>query len=96
MWDVARKANPLSFSRGSQHIFHIFFVMQEKTRWCENNALLRLDGKPELTLDEYKKSQNQLVQKVESEKKKIYIAIIFVWVEIGIYKETILGWPSIW
>ena len=52
--------------------YSTFFVMQEKTRWCENNALLRLDGKPELTLEEYKKSQTSLYKKWNRRRKDLY------------------------
>ena len=56
----------------SANTYATFFMMQEKARWCETNALLRLEGKPELTLEEYRISQTSRYKKLNRRRKDLY------------------------
>lgn len=83
-WDLQLRIEPLyrvgilqekliryRFHEGA-NTYATFFMMQEKTRWCEHNALLRLDGKPEMTLEEYKNSQTSVYKKWNRRRKDLH------------------------
>lgn len=50
-----------------------FFMMQEKRRWCENNAIRRGQGLAEQTLEEYQKDQTSLYKKWNRRRKDLYL-----------------------
>ena len=49
-----------------------FFMMQEKRRWCESNAIRRGNGEDEESLDEYQKRQTSLYKKWNRRRKDLY------------------------
>ena len=50
-----------------------FFMMQEKRRWCESNAIRRGQDLPEQTLEEYQRDQTSLYKKWNRRRKDLYL-----------------------
>ena len=56
----------------SANTYPTFFTMQEKRRWCENNAIRRMNGQPEQSLEEYKKQQTSRYKNWNRRRKDLY------------------------
>ena len=56
----------------SANTYLTFFMMQEKRRWTERNAIRRGKGQPEQTLEEYKNDQTSRYKNWNRRRKDLY------------------------